>query len=179
MRKFLLSAFVVLSFFFYALHKGVEGKMVNAATTMEQGLGLATVAPTLAPEQKPSPFSGPGPSPTPTPQSKTNSNSSPAPTPKSASSPYRDGQYTGNSADAYYGNIQVAVTIVGGKITDVTFLDYPKDRSTSVEINSQAMPYLKQEAIAAQSAKVDIVSGATDSSRAFIQSLGSALSKAS
>lgn len=91
---------------------------------------------------------------------------------------YKDGQYTGNVADAYYGNIQVKAIIANGKITDVQFLQYPSNRQTSIEINTQAMPYLQQEAIAAQSAQVDIVSGATDSSQAFRQSLASALVKA-
>ncbi len=92
---------------------------------------------------------------------------------------YKDGTYTGSVADAYYGPMQVAVVIQGGKITDVQFLQYPSDRSTSIAINSQAMPYLKAEAIQAQSAQVDIVSGATQSSQAFVQSLSSALSQAS
>lgn len=91
---------------------------------------------------------------------------------------YKDGQYTGPAADAYYGNIQVRVTIAGGKISNVEFLQYPHDRMTSMHINSQAMPYLKQEAIQAQSSSVDGVSGATDTSQAFIQSLSSALKDA-
>ncbi len=95
-----------------------------------------------------------------------------------SSQQYKDGTYTGDPGDALYGYIQVQAVIQGGKITDVVFLQYPNDRSTSVRINSQAMPYLKQEAIQAQSAQVDGVSGATDSSQAFIQSLGSALQKA-
>ncbi|MDB5179316.1 MAG: FMN-binding protein [Patescibacteria group bacterium] len=105
--------------------------------------------------------------------------SSPAPgsTPAAAIA-YKDGRYTGDAADAVYGNIQVAATIQNGKITDVEFLQYPNDRNTSVRINTQAMPYLKQEAISVQSGHVDIVSGATDSSQAFIQSLSSALAKA-
>jgi len=101
----------------------------------------------------------------------------PTPTPKPIGQ-YKDGQYTGSAADAFYGNIQVQAVIQNGKITDVLFLQYPNDRGTSIEINSQAMPYLKQEAIAAQSANVDIISGATDSSMAFRQSLDSALSQA-
>lgn len=92
---------------------------------------------------------------------------------------YRDGSYVGNVEDAFYGNVQVKVIISGGQINDVQFLDYPHDRNTSVRINTQAMPYLKQEAIQAQSANVDIVSGATATSEAFIQSLSSALSQAS
>lgn len=91
---------------------------------------------------------------------------------------FKDGQYTGDVVDAYYGNVQVGATIAGGRITDITFLQYPSDRRTSVMINTQAMPYLKQEAITAQSANVDIVSGATATSQAFRQSLQSALAQA-
>lgn len=92
---------------------------------------------------------------------------------------YKDGSYTGSTEDAFYGNIQVKVTIASGKIADVNFLQYPNDRSQSIQINTQAMPMLKQEAIQANSASVDGVSGATDSSRAFVLSLQNALSQAS
>lgn len=91
---------------------------------------------------------------------------------------YKDGEYTGSAEDAFYGNIQVSIVISGGKLTDVIFLQYPNDRHRSIEINTIAMPILKQEAITSQNAQVDIVSGATDSSQAFIQSLSSALSQA-
>ena len=91
---------------------------------------------------------------------------------------YKDGTYTGSVADAYYGNVQVSATIAGGKISDVQFLQYPGDRRTSIEINSQAMPFLKTEAIQAQNANVEIVSGATETSLAFRESLGSALNQA-
>ncbi|HSX40662.1 MAG TPA: FMN-binding protein [Candidatus Saccharimonadales bacterium] len=92
---------------------------------------------------------------------------------------YKDGTYTGDVTDAYYGNVQVQVAIVNGKISDVIFLQYPNDARTSQVINAQAMPLLKSEAIQAQSANVDIVSGASQTSQAFQQSLASALKKAS
>ncbi len=92
---------------------------------------------------------------------------------------YRDGKYTGAVVDAYFGNVQVTVIVQEGKITGVQFLQYPNDRSTSREISAMAMPLLKSEAIAAQSANVDIVSGATQTSSAFKQSLADALSQAS
>ncbi|HVS58533.1 MAG TPA: FMN-binding protein [Candidatus Saccharimonadales bacterium] len=95
-----------------------------------------------------------------------------------SSSAFKDGTYTGSVADAYYGNVQVQTTISGGKITAVKFLQYPDTHSTSVYINQQAMPYLQQEAIQAQSANVQIISGATFTSQAFQQSLQSALSQA-
>jgi uncharacterized protein with FMN-binding domain len=98
--------------------------------------------------------------------------------PTASSQNYKDGQYTGNATDAYYGMVQVRAVVSGGKITDVVFLNYPQDRRTSVLINQQAMPILKSEAITAQSASVNIVSGATDTSSAFISSLASALNQA-
>jgi len=101
----------------------------------------------------------------------------PAPAPKKTGM-YTDGTYTGSPADAYYGTVQVAVVITNGKISDVQFLNYPQDRNTSRRINGMAMPYLTQEAIQAQSANVNGVSGASDTSAAFKESLASALSQA-
>lgn len=95
-----------------------------------------------------------------------------------STSHFKNGTFTGSVADAFYGNIQVQAVISGGKITDVKFLQYPNDRQNSIYINSQAMPLLKQEAIQAQSARVNIVTGATDTSMAFIQSLTIALNQA-
>ncbi len=98
--------------------------------------------------------------------------------PQGQSQTYQNGEFVGSVEDAYYGNVQVKAVISQGKIIDVVFLDYPHDRQTSVMINTQAMPYLKQEAIQAQSSQVDIVSGASATSAAFIRSLASALVKA-
>ena len=92
---------------------------------------------------------------------------------------WKDGQYTGNSVAASdYGNIQVQAIVSGGKLTNVIFLDYPKTPSHSLEVSQNMMPILQQEAIVAQSAKVNNVSGATDDSSAFSASLASALSQA-
>jgi len=101
-----------------------------------------------------------------------------ATTTAAANALYKDGQYDGNVADAYYGLVQVRAIIQGGKLTDVVFLSYPNDRSESIQINTYAMPILKAEAIKAQSAKVNAVTGATNTSRAFINSLTNALSQA-
>ena len=165
MKKFLLSAFVLGVFALYAIHLRTDAEehpviAINSPVPTDQ----PTITPTLAPTT-----ASTGPTPVPT--------SIPVPiaTPKGQ---YKDGSYTGDVADAFYGNIQVQVVISGGKITDVIFLQSPNDRSTSIEINSQAMPLLKQEAIQVQSANVSGVSGATASSGAFIQSLQSALNKA-
>ncbi len=91
---------------------------------------------------------------------------------------WNDGVYTGDSVDAYYGNVQVRATISGGRLTDVIFLDYPQDRSTSLRKSQNAMPILKSEAISSQKSNVNSVSGATYTSEAFNQSLAYALSQA-
>lgn len=91
---------------------------------------------------------------------------------------YKDGNYTGSVADAYYGNVQVKAIIRNGKIVSVVFLQYPNDNPNSQYINSQATPYLRQEAIQAQSASVSAITGATFTSQAFVQSLSSALNQA-
>ncbi|MET2829900.1 FMN-binding protein [Mesorhizobium shangrilense] len=98
---------------------------------------------------------------------------------KPAGHGFADGTYTGPVADAYYGLIQIQASIQGGRLTALKILKYPNDRRTSISINRQALPMLRDEAISAQSANVDIISGATLTSRAFIQSLGGALKKAS
>ena len=91
---------------------------------------------------------------------------------------YKDGTYTGPQVDVYYGLVKVQVTVQQGKIANVDFLQYPNDRNTSVRINSIAMPYLQQEAVQAQSAQVNVISGATLTSEGFMMSLDAALKSA-
>ncbi|CAN5225982.1 hypothetical protein BH09PAT2_BH09PAT2_01300 [soil metagenome] len=105
-------------------------------------------------------------------------NNSTTQTTTSTNALYKDGEYAGTAEDAYYGNIQVKAVIQNGQLADVVFLQYPNDHHESVEINTRAMPILKEEAIQAQNANVDIVSRATDSSQAFIKSLSAALQEA-
>jgi len=95
-----------------------------------------------------------------------------------AQSGYTDGTYTGDVANAFYGNIQVQVTIGSGKITDVQLLSYPDHAGHTQEVSSMSLPTLKSEVIQSQSAQVDVVSGATQTSQAFMQSVASALVKA-
>jgi uncharacterized protein with FMN-binding domain len=109
------------------------------------------------------------------------STSTPAPTTTNNIAPstrYKDGTYTGNVDNAFYGNVQVSATIQDGKLTAVNFLQYPDENPNSIYVNTSAIPYLKQEAIKAQNSKVSVVTGATFTSQAFIQSLSNALSQA-
>ncbi len=102
----------------------------------------------------------------------------PSTAPTAAQSGYKDGTYTGSIADAYYGPVEVQATIKGGALNNVSFLLFPNGHQTSTYINEQVMPMLTQEAISAQSANVNGISGATFTSQAFQQSLASALRKA-
>lgn len=70
------------------------------------------------------------------------------------------------------------ITLKNGKITDVTAVSYPSDNPRDQEINSYAIPQLRREALNAQSAQIDSVSGATYTSGGYKQSLQSALDSA-
>jgi uncharacterized protein with FMN-binding domain len=85
---------------------------------------------------------------------------------------------TGPVVDTQYGPVQVRVTLQGGRIVDVAALQLPSDRSRSAEISNYAAPVLHDEILQAQSAKVDVVSGATYTSQGYIQSLQAALDRA-
>ncbi|MCW3041524.1 MAG: putative FMN-binding protein [Solirubrobacterales bacterium] len=77
-----------------------------------------------------------------------------------------------------YGNVQLKVTVSGGKITAVDALQVPQNDGKSVEINNYAVPLLQASALQAQSAQIDAVSGATYTSDSYQLALQSALDKA-
>ena len=85
---------------------------------------------------------------------------------------------TGSSADTRWGPVQVQVTVEGGTITDVTVVDYPNENGKDRQINARAIPVLVQETLDAQSADIDMVSGATVTSEGYLESLQSALDEA-
>ena len=184
-RKYFVSAFVVFSFAAYAIHERHNGDagtaLLPVPTAAETRQNNASVPPTVSTLQLPptEPFD--------TGVAQSNAFVQPTetaipiqqPLPTATTSGlYKDGEYTGNLADAFFGEVQVRTVIQGGKIADVQFLEYPSDRRTSVRINNVAVPRLRSEAIRAQSAQVDIVSGATLTSEAFMQSLQTALNNA-
>jgi uncharacterized protein with FMN-binding domain len=88
-----------------------------------------------------------------------------------------DGTFVGGTYDAYYGTVQVQATIKNGSITSVSALKFPNHSGTSRSINRQALPYLLQEVVAKQSSRVDIIGGATLTSRAYMKSLRDALAQ--
>jgi len=85
---------------------------------------------------------------------------------------------TGSVAQTQWGPVQVQLTVSGGKITKVSVLQYPSGNGKDAEINSYALPILVQETVDAQSASIDMVSGATVTSGGYLQSLQSALDQA-
>jgi uncharacterized protein with FMN-binding domain len=84
----------------------------------------------------------------------------------------------GAPVDTQYGPVQVQITVQNGRVTRADAIDYPHDSGQSRDINSQAIPQLNQEALQAQSAHIDTVSGATYTSGGYQQSLQSALDAA-
>ncbi len=85
---------------------------------------------------------------------------------------------TGPTVQTQWGPVQVEVTVESGKLTDVTVVQYPSGNPKDQEINDYALPVLVKEAVDAQSAKIDMVSGATVTSVGYLSSLQSALDEA-
>jgi uncharacterized protein with FMN-binding domain len=85
---------------------------------------------------------------------------------------------TGDVVQTRWGPVQVQVTTAGGKVTAVEVVRYPSGNGRDVEINSRALPILVDETLAAQSADIDMVSGATVTSVGYVDSLQSALDQA-
>lgn len=160
MKKIILSTITVIAFLAYGFYQRSKDAVLDTLGSVSSSSSSSSAVSSSS-------------------SSNTNSTSSAASsTTSTVVGMYKDGTYTGVDADAFYGIVQVQVTVSNGAITDVVFLSYPSDRSTSRQINSRAMPILKSETIAAQSANVRAVSGASDTSQAFIESLSSALSQA-
>ena len=162
MKKYTLAALTIGAFLLYAVLLNYRHALVSVFNGGRGGQSLASAQP--APSQT----------------SATGVQTQPAQTqqPAIAGAQFKDGTYTGNSVNVFFGNVQVSAVISGGKLSAVHFLQYPNTHSVSVFINQQAMPYLKSEAIQAQNANVNIISGATLTSEGFQASLASALSQA-
>ncbi|MCX6738567.1 MAG: FMN-binding protein [Candidatus Parcubacteria bacterium] len=187
MKKLFLSLFLILSFGAFA----VTQKATLSSNTIQNAQTAGNVPPPETTTPTPSvpsivkaiprifgddgeegdDFSGRNTTPTPIPVT-----TPPAP-PVNMTGKYKNGTYSGKAVAQYYGDVQVQAVIKGGKLVDVVFLQYP-NRGNSYQINSYALPILRSEAISAQSANIDAVSGASETSPAFVASLDSALKQA-
>ena len=85
---------------------------------------------------------------------------------------------TSDAIGTQYGNVQLKVTVSGGRITGVTALHLPSNDPRSQEIGAYAEPRLRQSALSKQDGTVDAVSGATYTSAGYQQALQSALDTA-
>jgi uncharacterized protein with FMN-binding domain len=77
-----------------------------------------------------------------------------------------------------YGPMRVQLVLAGKKITAVNVLQHTDTGVTSIQIDSTALPKLTSEALTAQSARIDAVSGATYTSAGYIASLQNAVDAA-
>jgi uncharacterized protein with FMN-binding domain len=86
--------------------------------------------------------------------------------------------YQGSVAQTRWGPVQVQISVQSGKIIKVSVLQQPNGNRRDAEINDQALPVLINETMSAQSAQIDMVSGATVTSEGYVQSLQAALDEA-
>lgn len=108
----------------------------------------------------------------------TTSRSAPTTTTAPSGGSSGDKTVSGPTVDTRWGPVQVQVVISGGRLTDVKALQYPTHASRSAYISQQALPWLHDEAISAQSSNIDTISGATYTSDGYSQSLQAALDQA-
>lgn len=87
------------------------------------------------------------------------------------------GTYDGTVINNRYGTVQVEITVKAGKVVSVTALQLPVGGRSGM-ISNYVAPILSSEALTAQSASIDLVSGATYTSSAYAQSLQAALDQA-
>ncbi|SEO68945.1 FMN-binding protein [Actinacidiphila rubida] len=153
-------------------HTTAGALSVDAGSTPSSGPTSAPAEPGT-PSPSPSTGSGGGSTSPAKPSQPSASPKSPAPA-KSPTTRTVDG----DAVQTRYGPVQLRITLTGGKITAVTAIQLPQDNPRDTEISGFAVPQLTQEALAAQSAHIDSVSGATYTSGGYVQSLQSALDKA-
>jgi uncharacterized protein with FMN-binding domain len=141
-------------------------------STMGAGLGPVVSAGTTSSASRSDPVS-PGPSTTSTTPRSGPSTTSTTPAPTAG-----DRVVNGAATSTRWGTVQVQVHVRNGQIVDVVPLAVPDSNSRDYRINSYAVPVLRNEALAAQSANIDTVSGATVTSNGYLRSLQSALDAA-
>ncbi|GAA3236559.1 FMN-binding protein [Nonomuraea helvata] len=103
---------------------------------------------------------------------------SPSPSPRGSTKSAGARTFDGDAVDTRWGPVQVRIVVSGSKITDIQVLQAPQENRRDIEINNRALPILQQEALSAQSAQIDSVSGATYTSDGYAGSLQSAIDRA-
>lgn len=161
------------------MHRSFFGRAVPAALTTA-GVAVPSLTAALvmlhamvsgAAANSAVPASSTTPSATATPTTQAQATATPRPTAGTTRS------VAGPVVDDQFGQVQATITVTGSKITNVSIIA-PQDNPRSANINQQAVPMLQQETLQAQSANVNVISGATITSEAYIQSLQGALQSA-
>jgi uncharacterized protein with FMN-binding domain len=159
----------------------------GSSTAASPSLGPPATPGSTAPTRQPTPSATPPaarqptPGSTPAPGTPTAAPTPPptaAPVAKPTPAPGFTGTIDGTVVNMKYGPVQVRVVFSNGKMTDVIALQTPTAASESVQLAKRAVPILRSEALAAQSAAIDTVSGATYTSNAYKASLQAAISQA-
>lgn len=158
--------------------RAILGSIVSASAILVVGWELGTTMPTIPAivSTSQSEPASPGTSNTSSPIPQATTGAQPLPTMQGQA--VADGTFLGASASTRYGQVQVQVTVSGGSITDVTAVHLTDADGRSVQISNRAAPVLRQEVLSSQSAKVQMVSGATYTSDGYLTSLQSALDQA-
>jgi len=159
---------------------GVAGGINTSAATGTTTTAASTPAPaqTQAAPTQAAATQTPAPAATKKATAKATKKATPAATKSAAAATGASGTFTGLTANTQFGPVQVQVTIENGKITAAKALQYPNRDFRSQSISQQAIPYLIQETLAAQSSNIQGVGGASYTSQGWYDSLVSALAKA-
>ena len=155
------------------------GSSDSALTPMDSGLPGATATPTAAATVAPSASATTSSKPSAKPTVKPGATQSAKPVPTKSAAPSTQGvsgTFTGDPIDISYGIVQVAITVVNGKITDAQAVRVPSARND--RYTNMSVPVLRQKTLAAQSSQITGVSGASYTSFGWFKSLQSALTKA-
>lgn len=144
----------------------ISGSLGDPSVSAPGGPGSGTPPPGTRPDQQPTQI----PTRLPT--------QPPATGPSGGSGTGQSTTVTGQVAQTVWGPVQVQLSVQGGKVTGVAVPVYPNGTEMDLQINSYALPVLVGETLQAQSARIDMVSGATITSGGYLQSLQSALDKA-
>lgn len=168
---------------FYAVMATLTGLVLlfSYRTSLGEGAETAAALPATTPAPASAQRATPSASTSPTPSTSPSGAAPSAATPTQAapaSSGLADGTFTGSSVNTRFGPVQVQITVSGGSVTDVQVPVYPSENGRDQQINSRALPVLVKETLDAQSADIDMVSGATYTSTGYLESLQSALDEA-
>ena len=160
-----LASTVTVVVLLFGYHTSTNTSTSTAATAAGSTVPGAPAVPTTTPPTS----APPDPSASPSPTSGSRS---------SGSSSSVTQTFTGDSTSTRWGPVQVEITVTDSRVTDVSVPVSPSGNQRDVEINDRALPVLVQETLAAQSADIDMVSGATVTSDGYLTSLQSALDQA-